>query len=320
MGIAPAFEHVRDWAIYFRAELEFHAKEKFPGDVQSWPLLKAFDAKGYVWSETYLVVVLKDKLLGIPVIGGPEVLEDASAPNEAPTEENADAWFTYLVTKFEVRPQDAAFIIPVTDDVNTPKQWKKWSDANRALWLRQMEMNLTRHYYNLKGFDLIGDFIIPVGYQFLADECQRFFEDHPQYDKNVFIMTRLEGGERLLESLDKELRGVLRQQGLDPVRADDKMYLRDRNLWNNVCLHMICCKQGIAILEDRIEYQFNPNVALEYGFMRALNKPTLLLKDVAFRNLRADIMGTLWEEFDITDIEGTIRTPVEKWLRELGHL
>ena len=92
----------------------------------------------------------------------------------------------------------------------------------------------------------------------------------------------------------------------------------DRNLWNNVCVYMLGCSRGIAILEDRVMNEFNPNVALEYGFMRALNKPCLLLADTGFHNLRADIIGTLRETFDITDIPGTVRRPVEKWLRELG--
>lgn len=131
-------------------------------------------------------------------------------------------------------------------------------------------------------------------------------------------MTRLVTGNRLLEELDKELRGVLRSHGLDPMRADDKMYMPDRSLWNNVCVYMVCCKYGIAILEDRVADEFNPNIAIEYGFMRALNRRTLLLADVGFRNLRADIIGILREHFDIANIEGTIRGPVEKWLRELG--
>ena len=131
-------------------------------------------------------------------------------------------------------------------------------------------------------------------------------------------MTRYVPGNRLLEELDRELRGVLRGHSLNPVRADDKMYMRDRNLWNNVCVYMICCKFGIAILEDRIADEFNPNVALEYGFMRALSKPVLLLADTGFRNLRADIIGTLREHFDITEIPRTIRPPVERWLKELN--
>lgn len=158
---------------------------------------------------------------------------------------------------------------------------------------------------------------IPSGYQFLSENCKKFFRDHPHYDKNIFIMTRFVKGNKLLEELDSELRAVLGKNGLNPVRADDKMYLTDRNLWNNICVYMICCKHGITILEDRIENEFNPNVALEYGFMRALNKPTLLLADTGFRNLRADIIGTLRESFDITDIKGTVCEPVEKWLKEL---
>jgi len=63
--------------------------------------------------------------------------------------------------------------------------------------------------------------------------------------------------------------------------------------------------------------KFNPKVVLEYGFMHALNKPTLLLADVGLRSLRVDMVGTLREQFGITDIKGSIKKPVEKWLKEL---
>jgi hypothetical protein len=152
----------------------------------------------------------------------------------------------------------------------------------------------------------------------LADECGRFFSDHPSYANNVMIMTRFSAGNKLLGELDRVLRTALRAHDLDPVRADDKMYMRDRNLWNNVCVYMLCCTYGVAILEDRIKDEFNPNVAIEYGFMRALNKPVLLLADVGFRNPRADIVGTLRETFDITDIERTMTPSLETWLREHG--
>lgn len=93
----------------------------------------------------------------------------------------------------------------------------------------------------------------------------------------------------------------------------------DRNLWDNVCVYMSCCSMGIAILEDRAADEFNPNVALEYGFIRALNKPTLLLADKGFRNLRADIVGTLREEFDLFDIEDSVPSAIQRWLRDLGY-
>jgi nucleoside 2-deoxyribosyltransferase len=68
---------------------------------------------------------------------------------------------------------------------------------------------------------------------------------------------------------------------------------------------MIECKFGIAVLEGTLAEDFNPNVALEYGFMLALGKPTLLLKEQRM-SARADIPGTAWESFDILDIENRI--------------
>ena len=162
----------------------------------------------------------------------------------------------------------------------------------------------------------MGNFFIPPGYVFLSRECERFFVDHPGYDKNVFVMARFDSTSKFSLTLDQEVRKVLRQRGFDPVRADDKVYMPDRNLWNNVCVYMLCCGRGVAILEDRVADEFNPNVALEYGFMRALNKPALLLTDRAFRNLRADIIGTLRETFDLTDIEATVPAAIERWLRD----
>lgn len=78
----------------------------------------------------------------------------------------------------------------------------------------------------------------------------------------------------------------------------------------------LCCKQGIAILENYSKQEYNPNVAIEYGFMRALNKPVLLLRDQGFPRDRADIAGKEMLSFDIKDVQ-TIHEPVEKWLNEL---
>jgi hypothetical protein len=159
---------------------------------------------------------------------------------------------------------------------------------------------------------------LPAGYEDLAQDRQRLLRDHPDYDRNVFVMTRFVAGDRLLKQLDVELRRTLCRHGLTALRADDRMYPNDRQLWKNVCVYMLSCRYGIAVLEDRIRDEFNPNVALEYGFMRALDKPTLLLKDVGFHNLRADILGTLHEPFDITDIAGSLTRPIENWIRDLG--
>jgi nucleoside 2-deoxyribosyltransferase len=77
------------------------------------------------------------------------------------------------------------------------------------------------------------------------------------------------------------------------------------------------CKYGVAVLENILQDEFDPNVALEYGFMRALGKPTLLLKEKRM-GPRADIIGTLLEQFDIFNIEMTIGDAINRWADDCG--
>jgi len=167
----------------------------------------------------------------------------------------------------------------------------------------------------------LGNIVIPPGHNKLIAPLEAFLADNSKlcedYYKNVFIMTRFQPGNKTLEAIDKTLRDSLRLRGLVGHRADDRCYPTDRNLWDNVCTYMVGCKYGVAVLENILQDEFNPNVALEYGFMRALGKSTLLLKEKRMAP-RADILGTLWEEFDILDIEGTIKSAVNRWLDDCG--
>lgn len=307
-----------DWAFAISGSIEKTVERSFPQELRTWPLITAFNFEAFIFHLPFMIIILRDKLSGIPA--GPSIPSaiDLNDCPESPSAVNVLEWQHYLQKKFTLRPQDAAVIISIEQSSKTVEQdWELWIPDMRDMWHKQIEMIVSRQYFNIKGVDNMGDFLLPPGYQFLHEECSRFFNDHPDYNKNIFIMTRFSPGNRLLEKLDHLIREVLRRHGFNPLRADDKMYMRDRNLWNNVCVYMHCSKYGIAILEDRISDEFNPNVALEYGFMRALNKPTLLLADVGFRNLRADVIGTLRETFDITDMESTLNTPIETWLREL---
>jgi hypothetical protein len=164
-------------------------------------------------------------------------------------------------------------------------------------------------------------FGLPKEYGKLEDPVRLFFEDSSHeclnYETNVFLMTRFQDGNRMLSELDVTIREGLRAQRMIGHRADDRCYPSDRNLWDNVCTYMLCCKYGIAVLEDIVADEFNPNVALEYGFMRALGKPTLLLKERRFKP-RADILGTVWHEFDVLDIRQSVPKALNKWLHDVG--
>lgn len=208
-------------------------------------------------------------------------------------------------------------------DVNKNNDWRRTRDV---FFFIKTEPEIEKPFIEyLKSFqyidevdklDLSGGFALPRGYTHLRNECNAFFNDNSKFSKNTFIMTKFDKRNAKLNETIKELRNILDAKGYKATRADDKMYISDRDMWNNVCVYMLCCKQGIAILENYSKQEYNPNVAIEYGFMRALNKSVLLLGDRRFPRYRADITGKEMLSFDISDPQ-TIREPVEKWLKEL---
>jgi hypothetical protein len=86
------------------------------------------------------------------------------------------------------------------------------------------------------------------------------------------------------------VRGVLCDCGFNPLVADDRVYPKDRSLCN-VCTYMICSKFGIAVLEDLKRDEFNPNVAIESGFMLALDKSVLFLTERGFKHCEPILVG-----------------------------
>src|SRR5262249_8048062 len=63
---------------------------------------------------------------------------------------------------------------------------------------------------------------------------------------------------------------------------------------------------------------FNPNVSLELGYMMALKKPILLLKEKHLNTLPSDVVGNLYKSFDSRDVSDSIRASVLEWLRDIG--
>lgn len=166
---------------------------------------------------------------------------------------------------------------------------------------------------------------LPVGYQHLASGVLRCREDTP-YDEGVFVMMKYADPStmkpkhcRLLDDIWNTLSPTLMTFGLTARRADKKTYVDQ--LWENVCIYMLACRYGIAILEDRAANELNPNVTLEYGFMKALNRQVALFRDINFKHDRADLTGKLAKPFEI-DGDGvlkkeTLRQATSDWLTDL---
>ncbi len=181
--------YTADWAFSARGSIENVVKENFPNEAHRWPLLRTFDFEVFTWQRTHLILILRNKYSGIPAGPGiPKPLEDPDAPSEIPKPDNIFIWHKYLREKFTIGPEDLVMVITIDDEaVSLEEEWKKWPKEYLELWSTQISINIRKHFYHLKGFDLIGDFFIPPGYSFLANDCEKLLVDHPDYNKNCFV-------------------------------------------------------------------------------------------------------------------------------------
>ena len=96
------------------------------------------------------------------------------------------------------------------------------------------------------------------------------------------------------------------------IRADEKRFAR--TLMENVHTYLHCCTFGVAVFERIESNEFNPNVAYEVGYLNALRKPVFLMKDKSLKILPADLLGTLYLEFDTHNLRKSIRAAVRRWI------
>jgi hypothetical protein len=141
---------------------------------------------------------------------------------------------------------------------------------------------------------------------------EMFQQEHDRAT-NAFIMMRFSRS-RLHAEITGAVRDALKPFDILALRADDKEYHDE--LFPNVQTYMHGCTFGIAIFERIEEEEFNPNVALEVGYMSALGKPVLLLKDRTLKILQADLAGKLYRVFDSTEAARTIPPEVTKWMSD----
>lgn len=157
------------------------------------------------------------------------------------------------------------------------------------------------------------------GYEGMQPWLDSFSQEHPHFDSNVFLAMRfVESAQHA--RIASSIRAALSPYGLTVLRADDKMYPTDNDIWTNICVYMMGCRYGVCVFEEINIRKFNPNVPLEYGFMRAMNRQVLLLKDQAIEALPTDIVGKLYRPFNTYQIEETLEKELRKWAEsDLGR-
>lgn len=166
-------------------------------------------------------------------------------------------------------------------------------------------------------------YFLPPAYEHLEKAIAALHEVHGP-KRSVFVMMKFpdsrlpQSAQDCLTDLFGAIRDELQRYGLTALRADQRHF--HPQLWDNLCAYMFACHYGLAVLEDVTGSELNPNVALEYGFMRALGKSVLLLQEEKFTHIRADIAGTLPRYFQmresILDI-GSVRSAIQNWMVDL---
>ena len=149
--------------------------------------------------------------------------------------------------------------------------------------------------------------------QFLAEFAQK-----GSYEDSVFIMTKYPDPKhpvvtdpKLQRVIDTVCKAVGDRHYVPRIAGDADYHAQ---LWDNVELHMLGCRRGIAIVQDKVKKEMNPNVAIEWGWMLGLNRRVLYLVEKTFKRERADWNGMIKHPFDWDDPDPGVRAAVEKFL------
>ena len=136
------------------------------------------------------------------------------------------------------------------------------------------------------------------------------------FENSIFVMTKFPEGET---ETDAQLIGVInavrssiRDCRMQPRLASDCKY--HPMLWDNVELYLLGCSRGVALVEDRYRPELNPNVAMEWGWMRGMGKDVLFLIEERFDHERADWSGLTKKSFSWDDPATGIRPAILDWL------
>jgi len=239
-------------------------------------------------------------------------------PNERMASSETDAWFkaakSLVIRAFGERSKELAR----WEQLQTQRD----EEASRAIERGTYNESSLDIKYIHKSMGLLAEFQIYTDVQEslttavpneIKDSLAVFRADHPDPARTVFVMMRF-GQTKAHEAILSGIQAALSPLRMNPLRADGKQYHDD--LFYNILTYIYGSGYGIAVFERIETEQFNPNVALEVGYMFALRKPVCLLKDRTLATLHADLIGKLYRTFDPLEPIATIPGELSAWLRD----
>ena len=163
----------------------------------------------------------------------------------------------------------------------------------------------------------------PERFQAFFPKLEAFWRGAPggaaRFEGSVFVMTKFpingEPEAAALAAVVAAVQGCVRARGYCPRIASEGDH--HEWLWGNVETFLLGCAQGIAIVEDRYRPELNPNVAMEWGWMRGMGRRVLFLRERGFRNDRADWEGLIRYDFDWDRPGRGLQEAIDKFLPPL---
>ena len=144
---------------------------------------------------------------------------------------------------------------------------------------------------------------------------ERLRARYPDSKKLGFLVMRFTASKPFARIVEV-IKQTAKEHNLVVIRADESEFHAD--LWGNVRTILHGCSFGIAVYERIERNEPNANVGLEVGYLMAMNKPVLLLKDKTVDTLQSDLTGKLYKPFDPHDPENTIPEQLTRWLKDNG--
>jgi hypothetical protein len=144
---------------------------------------------------------------------------------------------------------------------------------------------------------------------------EKLRKKYPDQTKLGFLMMRFAAA-KPFQRIVNVIKKTAENHGLVVVRADENEF--HANLFGNVQTLLHGCRFGIAVIERIETNESNANVGLEVGYLMAMNKPVLLLKDRNVPKLQTDLAGRLYKEFDPFEPQKTIPEQLTNWLADNG--
>ena len=110
------------------------------------------------------------------------------------------------------------------------------------------------------------------------------------------------------------IKDIFASKGYSAIRADEKEFTND--LWENVRVYLECCNVAVAVFDKNDQDNYNPNVAIEVGYMLSKGNKVCLLKDKKLPKLPTDLISKMYKEYDSDDVEGTLPEQLGLWIRD----